>query len=136
MDFLVTSTSCSSIHSSGRCFEFFDGVALAVYLRSNSRQGSRLTWIGLLMATGLVFFMSQFGSQGASGIQSSTGLVINNLLLPIAIAIFFYGLIREQSIIRSLLSMKPFQILGKASYTFYLIHVGVISLWIDAYSPI
>jgi peptidoglycan/LPS O-acetylase OafA/YrhL len=117
----------------GRCFEFFAGVALAVFLRPNSRQGSWLTWAGLLIATGLVFVMSRLGSQGVSGIQSSTGLVINNLLLPVAIAIFFYGLIREQSIIRSFLSMKPLQILGKASYTFYLIHVGVISLWVDAY---
>jgi peptidoglycan/LPS O-acetylase OafA/YrhL len=114
----------------GRCFEFFCGVALALYLKSDSRQGGWYTWISLWISGMLVFIMSRFGSEGVSGIQSTAGIAINNFLMPIAIMFFFHGLVREQSIIKSLLGSKPFQLMGKASYMFYLIHVGVIGFWL------
>jgi len=44
-----------------------------------------------------------------------------------------YGLIVEKSLINKLFSTTIFQILGKSSYAFYLIHVGFISYFTSNY---
>jgi peptidoglycan/LPS O-acetylase OafA/YrhL len=115
----------------GRCFEFFCGVALALYFKPIHRKGWVLTGTGFLLMVALVMSLSMLGSLGASGIQTSLGIVVNNFALPVAIVLFFYGLLVEQTWLNKLLSAKLFTLLGKSSYTFYLIHVGVISLWLD-----
>lgn len=115
----------------GRCFEFFCGVALALYFKPIHRTGWAFTGTGLLLMVALVFGLSRLGSSGVSGIQSSPGTLVNNFALPLVIALFFYGLLVEQTWLNKLLSFKLFTLLGKSSYTFYLIHVGVISVWLD-----
>ena len=60
-------------------------------------------------------------------------IAVNNFLLPAAIALFFYGMIREESIIKSILGSNLFVTLGKASYTFYLIHVGICYNFLNSY---
>ena len=64
------------------------------------------------------------------------GIFINNVMLPPGIIMLFYGLITEQTWLRQLLETRLFDLLGKSSYVFYLIHVGVIALLIDKYLTI
>jgi peptidoglycan/LPS O-acetylase OafA/YrhL len=61
------------------------------------------------------------------GLYQPVGIFSNNVLLPIGIVLFFYGLMKEKSLIRYLLSGSFMQLLGKSSYIFYLIHIGFIS---------
>jgi peptidoglycan/LPS O-acetylase OafA/YrhL len=42
-----------------------------------------------------------------------------------------FGLATETSLIAKFFSSKPLQILGKSSYVFYLIHVGIFYLVVD-----
>ena len=118
----------------GRCFEFFCGIGLALFLKNQlikERAGYAYTYCGLLLMALLILFLSLLGKHGESGITTVFGIVINNFLLPISIAFFFYGLIRESSIVKKLLSSPLLVMLGKASYTFYLIHAGVFYLFIN-----
>lgn len=117
----------------GRCFEFFCGIGLALFIKdqiSKEKKGNELTYMGLAIMIFLVIIMSSLGTQSQSGIQSVFGVVINNFLLPVSIALFFYGLVREKTLIKKILSSPLFITLGKSSYTFYLIHVGVFYMLI------
>jgi peptidoglycan/LPS O-acetylase OafA/YrhL len=60
------------------------------------------------------------------GIRHPLGKIVNTLFLPLfGIFILFYGLLSEQSRISSILQHKYFVVLGKSSYIFYLIHMGI-----------
>jgi|GEM_PF-4597725 len=48
--------------------------------------------------------------------------------LPIAIAVSFWGILTEDSLIRRLLETDLFQLLGKSSYAFYLLHMGFLQV--------
>jgi peptidoglycan/LPS O-acetylase OafA/YrhL len=52
---------------------------------------------------------------------------LHNLTAPIAIALLYYGILTEGSLLRSILSSRLFNLLGKSSYAFYLIHAGYVS---------
>lgn len=60
-------------------------------------------------------------------IQTTYGYLFNMFVLPIFIAILFYGLITENSNLSKILSSKPFILLGKSSYALYLVHWGMTS---------
>lgn len=117
----------------GRCVEFFCGAALALFLPLSGlqkKQGEAFTWGGLALMIALVISLSRFGN-GGSGIFTAPGIAINNFLLPLSIAILFYGLLTETTILKKVLGTNFFVMLGKSSYTFYLIHVGVFYQWIQ-----
>jgi peptidoglycan/LPS O-acetylase OafA/YrhL len=84
--------------------------------------------------TGLVVLMSIL-DMNTAGVYRPATIVINNFLLPGAIALFFYGLIRENTFVQTMLSSKIPVMLGKASYTFYLIHAGIIYSLINHLFP-
>jgi peptidoglycan/LPS O-acetylase OafA/YrhL len=112
----------------GRCFEFFCGIGLALYFKdqiTKEKKGSEFTFVGLAIMILLIVIMSSLGAEGQFGMENVFGIVINNFLLPVSIALFFYGLMREKTMIKKILSSGLFIAMGKASYTFYLIHVGV-----------
>ena len=122
----------------GRWFEFFTGIMLALlYKNKTNYQLSQYTfytytgalWI-LLCLTLLVFVKGkeQFG------VFTWYGIIINNTLLPFGIAFLFLGLIQENTIVKRILASKLFVLLGKSSYTFYLIHMSFISYWVDSFT--
>lgn len=118
----------------GRCAEFFWGAALALFLQSGrqqQKQGEACTWGGLAILIALVVLLSRFGDGSTSGIFTTTGVAINNFLLPASIVTLFYGLLTENSILKKILSSNIFVLLGKSSYTFYLIHVGIFYQFIE-----
>ena len=120
----------------GRVTEFFCGMYLAKILLTKDIQKSngwapKFTLLGIAgVATG-IFFMSTFQEECTYGTFYPGGMIINNLILPVFICILFYGLIIEDSIIQKFLGSRPMVFLGKASYVFYLIHVGVIQFILE-----
>jgi peptidoglycan/LPS O-acetylase OafA/YrhL len=113
----------------GRCFEFFVGIQLALFVRKKGLERTNkisYTYIGFVMIFVCVGIMSMLAiPKGSSaGLYNPFGIVTNNYLLPVCIATFFYGLITEDSRLKKILANPFVELLGKSSYIFYLIHLG------------
>lgn len=117
----------------GRFAEFYIGVLLATFLKkqldaNELKPTKHLTGISLILIFSLIagigFFQQNIYDQGTEHLP---GLFIRNLLLPVAISIFLYGLITERSFLSRVLSTKFFILLGNASYIFYLVHIGYVN---------
>lgn len=52
------------------------------------------------------------------------------LLVPFGAGLLIFALNEQQSLLSSFLGSKPMELLGKSSYVLYLIHSGVIALWL------
>ena len=59
-----------------------------------------------------------------AGLHNPWGIITNNYLLATSIAIFFYGLLTETTLLKKFLAHPFIELLGKSSYIFYLIHLG------------
>ncbi len=112
----------------GRCFEFFTGVCLALNLKNKNLQrfgNGVLTFTGVSGIALIVILLSsvtQWDNQYSSNIA---WLAIHNFISPFVIAVLLEGLIHENTVVSRLLSTPIAELLGKSSYAFYLIHVGV-----------
>jgi peptidoglycan/LPS O-acetylase OafA/YrhL len=60
----------------------------------------------------------------AAGLESPVGIITNNYFLCVAVALFFYGILTEDTKFKRFLSLPFIELLGKSSYIFYLIHLG------------
>jgi peptidoglycan/LPS O-acetylase OafA/YrhL len=120
----------------GRSFEFMVGAALALFFRQHpdQRRGAWATVLGTAWIIACIVGISLARSPEAVDGVKPFGIVIDNLVLPCGVAIFFYGLLTERSWLRSLLETKLFDVLGKSSYAFYLVHLGVLSTVVYRYS--
>jgi peptidoglycan/LPS O-acetylase OafA/YrhL len=126
----------------GRCFEFISGMALAVFIRNSSgdlrTSFSWATWLGLVWI-GVAIYFAMLGLAGhtptdqGAGITSLGRNILNNFFVPPGIVLLYWGLIYEKTWLRSILSSKLFDLLGKSSYVFYLIHMSVFSMAIGRY---
>ena len=113
----------------GRCFEFFVGVQLAriVLSRGFARTNKiTYTYIGflLMMLCVLVMAFQPVPAGWAAGVESNTGIIVNNYFLCLAVALFFYGILTENTLFKKVLALPFVELLGKSSYIFYLIHLG------------
>ncbi len=113
----------------GRCFEFFVGIQLALLVRKKGLERAnkiKYTYIGFILIFVCVVIMSRLTiPQGwTAGLHNPFGIITNNYLLPVCIAMFFYGLITESSPLKNILANPFVELLGKSSYIFYLIHLG------------
>jgi peptidoglycan/LPS O-acetylase OafA/YrhL len=113
----------------GRCFEFFAGIQLALIVRKRNLTGqakSKYTYLGFGLIFLCVWIMSvlPIPKGELAGLHNPWGIVTNNYLLAASIALFFYGLLTETTILKKILSNKFVELLGKSSYIFYLIHLG------------
>jgi len=112
----------------GRVFEFSAGIALALLVKNNNDnfQTKYATLFGAFFSLVCIFALPFFKSETGNGKSHYAGVIINNLVLPIfGIAPLLWGLIYEKTFFSSILSGKIFSLLGKSSYAFYLIHLGV-----------
>ncbi len=112
----------------GRSFEFFAGCFLSSRLDTWSRKPSSFPLYTLLGSAAILagLFCLSFLRQGADyGVQHPLGMMINNLGLPVFMVMFFRGLVLETSWLKSFFSSEPMELLGKSSYAFYLVHVGI-----------
>ncbi|HVW68063.1 MAG TPA: acyltransferase [Steroidobacteraceae bacterium] len=128
--FLGTPAFVLSTTFFGHFVEFFAGVFLALVVMRQERHGSlsvagcRRTLLGsvlvlMLIAAMVIVYRHRPLSAGAI-------LLINNLVIPVPIALLYWGLIREDTVLARLLSQPWARLLGRASYSFYLLHTLVI----------
>ncbi len=115
----------------GRCFEFFVGIKLALMIRQQGFHRSnklKFTYIGFFLIFFCVWLMSILPPPvgWTAGLHNPLGIVVNNYLLSISVATFFYGLITESTGMKKVLATPFVELLGKSSYIFYLIHLGYV----------
>ena len=120
----------------GRVFEFYIGFEIARLVKNNNyliyKYKSKTTFGILGIISSLICLVIIKNITAISyGILHPYGQVVNNLFLPIFISILFLGLISEITIIRSILENKYFKIVGLSSYIFYLIHTGIVRVYIE-----
>ena len=119
----------------GRSFEFFVGCVLSEFVMKRSDKpvsGWPFFTISGLGGIGLcIVFLIFFQESDRAGDELIYGRLLNNLILPVFAAIFFWGLIIERSLGSILLSSRPFLFAGKISYAFFLVHAGLFQLLIS-----
>lgn len=113
----------------GRCFEFFVGVQLARYVLKNGLERKtkfNFTYPAFIMifVCVLVMALQPIRKPWEAGLETPAGIIVNNYILCIAVALFFYGLLTENTYFKKFLSLPFIELLGKSSYIFYLIHLG------------
>lgn len=123
----------------GRVFEFFVGISLALlYKRYSDRiRSGWITYTGFLLILMNVIWLIAIKRTGNYhyGVEHPFGMVVNNIFLPLSgIAVFFWGLLKEETIFKRLLSTDVMVLLGKSSYIFYLIHIGFIAHYLEKIS--
>ncbi len=112
----------------GRCFEFLVGIWLFKHFKGSQgdvprkpRFISLCTYAGLILTFGCIYV---FAECSWLAIYSPTCAPIHHYLFPPIVALFLYGLWKEDSFLSRLLSTRLMQLLGKSSYAFYLIHAA------------
>jgi peptidoglycan/LPS O-acetylase OafA/YrhL len=134
-NFLVSATFFA------RCFEFFAGMWIASRFwrwqakneMNDERLVKRLAPVYTLSGAGISLFVIIIAAviSPDNGVgQYPVGMVLNLFVFPIGIAILIFGLITESTWFSRLLSSSLFQVLGKSSYAFFLIHGGIIANWL------
>lgn len=115
----------------GRAVEFFTGMGLAWWLRRPGLNSTPrgITYWGVVCTLLCIGALSLLHGPkiGRLGVLQPPGLVINNLFLPLlGVGPLLWGLVGEQTWLSRFLSTRLMVLLGKSSYVFYLIHIGVI----------
>lgn len=124
----------------GRCFEFFAGIKLALWMKQNKQAKTLIlkhcTLLGaiLIFICLLVMDTIRQNSQVDFASSSPLGLIVNNLFLPVGVCFLLWGLIKEKTIFSKMLSTSIVRLLGRASYVFYLIHAGILADFITKFS--
>jgi len=118
----------------GRSLEFFMGMYLA-YLMQNKTQllsGLKLKYVtlkgsALFMAT--IAAIALFAKNSfVHGVETWQGRLLHETLLPVSVAVLFYGLLTEATLLSKFLSTRFMVLLGNASFAFYLVHISYFNL--------
>ncbi len=112
----------------GRCFEFFVGIGIALFYKANKKEfkTKMFTYFGVIVILLSILILSFLKTDQQEGIYHPLGIIVNNFILPIfGIAPLYLGLLFENTGFKKFLSTKTMILLGKSSYIFYLIHMGV-----------
>jgi peptidoglycan/LPS O-acetylase OafA/YrhL len=120
----------------GRGTEFMVGLGLAMFFKNKGEvlKTKFVTYIGIFFIVIFICCIVRLGNGQYSGLGHPFGILINNLLLPLfGIALLFWGLLTEKTIVSKVLGSKLFVLLGKSSYIFYLIHFGFIQIFLHKF---
>jgi peptidoglycan/LPS O-acetylase OafA/YrhL len=116
-------------------FEFVLGVGLARWWGGRpSGQAAGVPWrtlAGLLWMAATVGILAWINSPQTpydGNVYPST-IFFNIIVFPIGMTLFLAGLLAERSWVRWFLSTRLIHALGQRSFVFYLLHVGVFSIW-------
>jgi len=116
----------------GRSFEFFAGCFLSAGLKRENKSANPLPVFTLAGIGGISIILI-----GLTNPLLSKMLVLNflilNLLVPVFIVTFYKGLLSENSILKTFLCLEFVQLLGRISFAFYLIHVGVMERFLSSF---
>ena len=120
----------------GRVTEFIIGISLSIVVKKVRNPNIKgITFFGIIAILICIYSLSILKVGNGNGTDSILGKIINTLLLPIfGIAPLFYGLIFEKTILSRVLESKIFVLLGKSSYVFYLIHMGIFAVILNKIS--
>jgi len=116
----------------GKAFQFFAGMWLAFQIQKGAVKpllNINKTYTGL----GLTILVIATIALGWQRQQLYLTIFLDNVVLSFAIALFFWGLITERSRVSDFLSTPIMGLLGKSSYAFYMIHVGVSQQFLENY---
>jgi peptidoglycan/LPS O-acetylase OafA/YrhL len=128
--FLQTPLFVFSTTFFGHFVEFFAGFYLALVLMNLEKQGSiyaqgsLFTMLGL--AGVLLLSLTMIVVYRYPPLNYPAIYLINNFLIPVPIVVLYWGLIRENTVLSRLLSSNVSGLLGRSSYSFYLLHTLVI----------
>ena len=128
--FLQTPVFVLSTTFFGHFVEFFAGFYIALALLKVEKKGttrapgSKYTLAGLAGVSLLVFAMLIVYRHVP--LNYAAIIVINNFLIPWPIALLYWGLIRENTLLSRCLSGSIARLLGRSSYSFYLLHTLII----------
>ncbi|MDE2451440.1 MAG: acyltransferase [Gammaproteobacteria bacterium] len=128
--FLHTPAFVLSTTFFGHFAEFFAGVYLALYVTRLENSGSLRvsgrwrTVAGLAGVSALTLAMLIIYRRPP--LDDAAIVLINNFLMPAPIALLYCGLIREDTALSRALSGRFAGLLGRSSYSFYLLHMLVI----------
>ncbi len=112
----------------GRSFEFILGMILALQIdRFQIFKYKYNTAIGLFATISFGKVLDLVKGNQKFGVSTYEGILLNNLVLPFAIVLLISGLANEKGHISRFFATRGMDILGKSSYTFYLIHMGIFS---------
>lgn len=120
----------------GRCFEFFAGIKLAQLMINSSKILTKkipYTITGCAGIVAVVIALSLIKGDLRYGVWQNEGILLNNFILPVFICFLLNGLIKEKTFLSRFLSTPVLDLLGKASYTFYLIHLGLLHIFYTKY---
>ncbi len=129
--FLHTPVFVFSTTFFGHFVEFFAGVFVALLILEREKQNvsavSRNKWtitgsIGVIVLIAMVIFIQY----NKGPLRQFLYIGINNFILPLPIAVLYFGLITEKTFLSRLLSGRLLGLLGRTSYSFYLVHMLVI----------
>jgi len=127
-DFLLQSTFF------GRFMEFLWGMVLAALMRGD------LSWKGLIPgryttltgALGMPVLIYLIGllepNVFAHGTDHPLGLLLRATLFPWLVLCLLFGLIHERTLLQRLLASRPMELLGNASFVFYLVHISYVNI--------
>ena len=128
--FLHTAAFVFSTTFFGHFAEFFAGVYLALYVTRLEKSGSLAVAGRWRTAAGLagvsVLTVAMLIIYRRRPLDSAAIVLINNFLMPAPIALLYCGLIREDTALSRALSGGLAGLLGRSSYSFYLLHMLVI----------
>jgi peptidoglycan/LPS O-acetylase OafA/YrhL len=119
----------------GRSFEFISGFLLSYFLYKFTFKSKIFTYLGVAVILLSCFLLYSVKGDQEVGVLNLVGQIINNYFLPLfGIIPLIYGLTKEETFLSKLLSTELFDQLGKSSYVFYIIHMGVIQDLITKYT--
>jgi peptidoglycan/LPS O-acetylase OafA/YrhL len=115
----------------GHCIAFYSGIWLALVLLKNKaalvpRPGNAFYTVAAITGLALLFIPLIYTTNKEAALRYTVMVVCNNLLLPLPVALLYYGLAREKTVLQKLLGGSAFQLLGRSSYAFYLVHFPLI----------
>lgn len=123
----------------GRSLEFFFGMLLAYLMKQEkgmkflSRLKSPTLYGGLAIIIFIIAIALFARNNFVHGVERWEGRLIHELFLPVAIAVFFWGLMSEKTFLSKVLSTKLMILLGNASFVFYLVHISYFNLKLKSY---
>ncbi|MBU6325292.1 MAG: acyltransferase [Bacteroidetes bacterium] len=127
-DFILQSTFF------GRFMEFLWGMQLAAVMRRDLQWDFLLpkkhsTLIGALGITASLYLIGLLEPNiFTHGTDHPLGLLLRATLFPWLVVCLLHGLITERTALQRFLGSPPMELLGKASFAFYLIHISYVNI--------